>query len=61
LIECVKAGYDKTEVIELMKNKEWQTLNIDWVKKLLTKKINNNPLKGWSNHGMDYDDSKEWK
>ena len=58
LAECVNAGYKKEDVIELMKNKEWQTLNIDWVKKILTKKEDNTT---WSNHGTDYDNSKEWK
>ena len=58
LAECVNAGYKKEDVIELMKNKEWQTLNIDWVKKTLTKNEDNTT---WSNHGTDYDNSKEWK
>ena len=56
LAKCVKAGYDKDEVIELMKNKEWQSLKTDWIKKELSKR----ETKGWSDHGIDYDDSLEW-
>jgi len=57
LAKCVKAGYDKNEVIELMKSKEWQSLKIDWIKKELSKRESIE----WSNHGADYDDSGDWK
>jgi len=56
LAKCVKAGYNKNEVIELMKNKEWQSLKIDWIKKELSK----SEATGWSDHGTDNDDSLEW-
>jgi len=35
LLTCVKDGYIKDEVVELMKIKEWQTIKLDWVKKEL--------------------------
>jgi len=35
LSKCVKAGYVKDEVIELMKNKEWQSIKLEWVQKEL--------------------------
>lgn len=35
LAACVKAGYTKETVIDLMKSNEWQTVKLEWVKKTL--------------------------
>jgi len=36
LRECIRAGYDLNEVVELSEAKEWQSIKLEWVKKELT-------------------------
>lgn len=33
LVEISNAGYDIKQAIEIMQNCEWQTINLDWIKK----------------------------
>lgn len=40
LVMCSKAGYDLQEVVETMKNAEWQTVKLHWLKNTLSKKEN---------------------
>jgi len=45
LIDCMKSGYSKESVIDLMKDKEWQSLKLEWVKNELPLK---DGRKGWT-------------
>lgn len=58
LSKCVKAGYSKEEVIDLMKDKEWQSIKLDWIKKELSIDTSRSE---WSDHGIDSGSAKEWK
>lgn len=44
LIKIKDAGYDIKQSIEIMKNCEWQTLNIEWIAKKIPKQAINSDL-----------------